>query len=91
MELLEVVEEAEVPPVPLYNALEVGRMGEKVELLSGDVPVVDERVELLSGDVLEIDGEEGDGEEGDEVIGDFFGFSVTDASCLPFFFCSFFA
>ncbi len=91
MELPEVVEEAGVPPVPLNNALEVGIIGEKVELFPGDVPVVDGHVELLSGDVLEIDGEEGDGEEGDEVIGDFFGFFVTDASCLPFFFFSFFA
>ena len=86
MELLEVVEEAEVPPVPLCNELEVCRIGEKVELSSGDVPAVDERVELLFEDVPEIDGE-----EGDEVIEDFFGFLTTDASCLPFFFFSFFA
>ena len=86
MELPEVVEEAEVPPVPVCNALEVGRIGEKVELSPGDVPVVDEHVELLSEDVLEIDGE-----EGDEVIEDFFGFLATDASCLPFFFFSLFA
>ena len=85
MELPEVVEEAGVPPVPLRNALEVGGIGENVELSSGDVPAVDEQVELLSEDVLEIDGE-----EGDEVIEDFSGFLVTDASCLPFFF-SFFA
>ena len=75
MELLEGVEDAEVPPVPLSDEFEVGKIGENVELSSGDVPVVDEHVELLFEDVLEIDGE-----EGDEVIEDFFGFRATDAS-----------
>ena len=55
-------------------------------MLSGDVPGVDDRVDSLPEDVLEIDGE-----DGDEVVEDFIGFLATDASCLPFFFLSFFA